>query len=58
MNLVKQWSQITHKQYVNNLFDFKVPQFYKKIISMSNYYYSKKQVTNILSTLLLINTGI
>ena len=53
--LVKKWSYLNHTQYVNNLFDFKIPSYYKKIISMTNYYYSKKQVTNILNTLLLIN---
>ena len=55
-NIVVQWSTIKNKKhYVNKIFNYKIPKFYKKIISMSNYYHTKKQVKNILNTLILIN---
>jgi len=41
-----------------DIFSFEVPLFYRKIISMSNYYYGKKQVENILQTVHLIENDI
>ncbi len=58
LKLVKKWNEIGPNQYVNNLFNLQIPKYYTKIISMANYYYSKKQVTNILNTLLLINNDL
>ena len=54
-NIIKNWSD---KTYIIDLFTFKVPLWYKKVISMYNYYNSKKQVENILQTLFLINNKI
>ena len=54
-NIIKNWND---KTYIIDLFTFEVPLWYKKVISMYNYYNSKKQVENILQTLFLINNKI
>ena len=53
---IHEWKLITQKKrYVNSLFYFKVPTYFKKLIRKFNLYLCKNQVENILNTLICKN---
>ncbi len=53
--MVKQWKIISNKKlHITNLFTFKIPDYFTTILSMANYYFTRKQITNILHTLYII----
>ena len=57
-DIVNKWDNIKKGFFVNSIFSLRIPKFYKKIISMSNYYFTKKQIKNIINTLFLIKQKI
>ena len=55
-DMVKKWESVSKENlYICNLFDFKISNSFKVVLSMANYYFTRKQITSILQTLYILN---